>query len=139
MNSNQTYADAVNGSAGVAVKTLSVPPTATNIAAAEVTAEASARSDVVEKKFEFPKKFCRSGIIGKETSSSPTNIWNNNLYCALDDDDLNEYGNYSSKWNPSSEKRKHTSSVRARNVRARKKPAAAASKEVDQHHRHPTT
>ena len=87
MNSNnyETYADAVNGKAGVAV-----PPTATNEAVAvPLVAEASARSDVVEKCFEIPKKYCRSGIIGKENQSS-TSICNTNVYGVLDNDELNE-------------------------------------------------
>ena len=138
MNSNyETYVDAVNGFAAVAV-----PPTATNL-----VAEASAGSDVVEKKFEFPKKFCRSGkIIGKENQSS-TSICNTNVYGVLDNDELNEseFGNYPSTWkledNGSSGKRKKsdTSPVLARNVRSKKKLPAAASEEVDQDHQPPAT
>ena len=145
MNSNnnyETYADAVNGKAGVAV-----PPTATNEAAAvTLVAEASARSDVVEKCFEIPKKYCRSGIIGKENQSS-TSICNTNVYGVLDNDELNEseFGNYPSTWkledNGSSGKRKKsdTSPVLARNVRSKKKLPAAASEEVDQDHQPPAT
>ena len=150
MNSNhhKTYADAANGLAGVALETLSVPPTATNLAAVTLVAEASARSDIVEK-FEFPKKFCRSGmIIGKENQTT-TNICNNNVYGVLDNDELKEYGNYPSTWkldNSSSGKRKmsdtSSESSDTSSVRARKKPKkspAAASEEVDQDHQHPTT
>ena len=132
MNSNyETYVDAVNGFAAVAV-----PPTATNL-----VAEASAGSDVVEKKFEFPKKFCRSGkIIGKENQSS-TSICNTNVYGVLDNDESEEIGSYPSTWKLENGKRKKpdTNSVPvARNVRAKKKLPVAASDEVDHEDQHPT-
>ena len=140
MNSNnyETYADAVNGKAGVAV-----PPTATNEAAAvPLVAEASARSDVVQKKFEFPKKFCRSGkIIGKENQSS-TSICNTNVYGVLDNDESEEIGSYPSTWkldNSGKRKKPDTNSVPvARNVRAKKKLPVAASDEVDNDDQHPS-
>ena len=139
MNSNnyKTYADAVNGKAGVAV-----PPTATNEAATvPLVAEASARSDDVEKCFEIPKKYCRSGIIGKENQSS-TSICNTNVYGVLDNDESEEIGSYPSTWkldNSGKRKKPDTNSVPvARNVRAKKQLPVAASDEVDNDDQHPS-
>ena len=123
MSNQKTYAEAVNGSAGSSLETLSEPPKPTNQPGAETfLAETLARSDdVVVERFEFPKRFFRSGMIGKENQ---TYICNNNMYGVLDDDDDDDEmisADYPSTWKSDNGSLKRKSTKSDSSVRAMKK------------------